>query len=134
MWNGEMSKNTMFRNKYAVSEIVGGLIIIVIAVSSFFLIQNYAFPDLDYPDEIIDIKGYVTTDGNAVLEHVGGKSISSYKVELFDIDGNYIDSTSFIELREPWTIGNCIYPLQGLECPPLINITDVVDSHLGYGL
>ena len=125
-----MSKNTTSRNNYAVSEVIGGLLIIVIAVSSFFFIKTYAFPDLDTPDEIIDIKGYVTNDGDAVLEHVGGKSISSYKVELYDVEGNFIDSSSFIELREPWTIGKCIYPLEGLACPPLIYTSDVVEISL----
>jgi hypothetical protein len=129
-WNGEMNRYTSSRHTYAVSEVVGGLLIIVIAVSSFFVIRMYAYPELDLPDEIIDVKGYVTNEGKAVLEHVGGKSISSYKVELYDIDGILIDSSTFIDLKQPWTIGKCIYPLDGLNCPPLINTTDIIELSL----
>ena len=127
---GEMRQNYSSNKKYAVSEVVGGLLLIVIAISSIYVIKMYAFPDLDSPDDIIDIKGYVTYDGAAVLEHVGGKSISSYKVELYDTEGNFIDSSPFIDLDEPWTIGKCIYPLEGLDCPPLVNTTDIVEISL----
>jgi len=122
-----MKKNIAFRNNYAVTEVVGGLILIVIAVLSFVVINLYAYPDLDSPDEKIEIIGYVKDDGVAVLEHVGGECITSYKIEVYEINGTFIDSKECRDFESPWSISNCIYPLEGINYPLLLNETDKVE-------
>jgi len=122
-----MKINIASRHNYAVSEVVGGLFLIIIAVLTFVAINLYAFPDLDTPDEIIDIIGYVNDNGVAVFEHVGGKSISSYKVEAYQIDGTFIDLKEYRDLDFAWSIGKCIYPLEDIECPLLLNENDKVE-------
>jgi hypothetical protein len=122
-----MDENISFKNSYAVTEIVGGILLIVIAVVSFVAINQYIYPDLDYPDDRIDIIGYVRDDGVAVLEHIGGKCVTSYFVKVYDINGTFIGSKEFRGLDSPWSIGKCIYPLEGINYPLLLNETDKVE-------
>jgi hypothetical protein len=122
-----MNKITSYKSDYAVSEIIGGLMLIIIAVLSFVTINLYAFPELDSPDEIIDVIGYVNENGKVVFEHVGGKSISSYKVEAFEIDGTFIDLKEYRDLENDWSIGKCVYPIEDINIPPLLNDTDKIE-------
>ncbi|NIP31091.1 MAG: hypothetical protein GTN59_11165 [Candidatus Dadabacteria bacterium] len=121
-----MIKNITLTHDYAVSEVVGGIILVIIAVLSFVVINLYAFPDLDSPDSKIDVIGYVNDNGVVVFEHVGGKSIISYKVEAYQINGTFIDSKEYRSLETPWSIGKCIYPLKDINCPLLHNESDKV--------
>ena len=124
---GEMKRNNSFQGNYAASEVVGGLILIVIAVLSFAFIRVYMYPDLDPIDLNIKLVGYVQNDGIAVVEHVGGESISDYKVVVYDIDGTLIDTKVYRNLNSAWRIGECIYPLEDIGYPPLVLKTDKVE-------
>jgi hypothetical protein len=122
-----MKRNKSFQSNYAATEVVGGLILIVIAVLSFTVIRVYLYPDLEPIDVDIKLVGYVTDKGMAVVEHVGGESISNYKVVIRDIDGTLIDIKKYRNLNSAWGIGECIYPLEDIEYPPLILITNKVE-------
>ena len=99
-----MRKNISFRSNSAVTEVVGATILIGIAVTSVFFISPFLSPDLDTVDESLDLVGYVTPEGRAVLEHIGGASISNYEVLIYNINGSKISSTDY---RGIWKIGEC---------------------------
>ncbi|KYK21193.1 hypothetical protein AYK21_05145 [Thermoplasmatales archaeon SG8-52-2] len=122
-----MIRNKSFHNKNASSEIVGGLILIVIAVLAFSVIRVYLFPDLEPVDINIKLEGYVTDRGAAVVEHVGGEKISDYKVVVSNTNGALIGTKIYRDLIPEWSIGQCIYPLEDIGYPPLILKTDKVE-------
>ena len=122
-----MIRNKSFHNKNASSEIVGGLILIVIAVLAFSVIRVYLFPDLEPVDINIKLEGYVTDRGAAVVEHVGGEQISDYKVLVSSTNGALIVTKIYRDLIPEWSIGQCIYPLEDIGYPPLILKTDKVE-------
>lgn len=121
-----MKGNTSFNSNYAVSEVVGGMILIVIAVISFAVIYLYLIPHFDHVDENIKLQGYVTDDGIAVIEHCGGKSISDYKVVASKVDGTPIGSKEYRNLNPAWKISECKYPLEDMGYEPLLDENDMV--------
>ena len=122
-----MKRNKSFQSSFASSEIVGGLILIVIAVLVFTVIRVYLFPDLEPIDINVKLEGYVTDSGTAVVEHVGGESISDYKIVVYNTGGTLIDTRQYRNLNPEWKIGECIYPLEDIGYPPLILKTDKVE-------
>jgi len=122
-----MIRNNSFHNKNASSEIVGGLILIVIAVLAFSAIRIYLFPDLEPVDIDVKLVGYVTDNGAVVVEHVGGERISDYKVIVSNTNGVLIGTKEYRNLIPEWSIGQCIYPLKDIGYPPLILKTDKVE-------
>jgi len=104
-----MRRKGSFRNDYAVSEVVGGIILIMVAVASFAVIYTHLFPEL--PETSINTKlaGYVTDEGIIVLKHIGGNSLGTYTVTM-----SYVNNNSLIEentyTNDPWTIGTYISP------------------------
>ena len=75
-----MKNYANLHNNHAVSEIVGSVILLLIAVLSFSAIYLYVFPLPNYAaDSNIDIQGSVSGK-YAELLHVGGESIRSYQV------------------------------------------------------
>lgn len=121
-----MRREHLFKDNNAVSEVVGGILLVLIAVMSFAVIYTSLFPDMPSVDKNIKLVGYVTDEGVAVLEHVGGGSISSYRVEVRYINGTLINSTSYITPDSSWTISECIYPLEYTDYKLLLNNTDMV--------
>jgi len=89
-----MQKHNFVNSDYAVSELVGGLILIMIALTTFSAIYMYVFP-LPLPSEEINVQlvGYVDSNGNAVIKHMGGESLDRYRVDVKYVDGTLIDST-----------------------------------------
>jgi len=122
-----MRRNKSFQGKYASSEVVGGIILILIAVLAFTAIRFYLFPDLEPIDINVELEGYVTDNGLAVVEHVGGEGISDYKVVVYTPDGTLIGSKQYRNLDPEWRIGQCIYPLEEIGYPPLILQSDKVE-------
>ena len=104
-----MKGNASIRNDYAVSEVVGGMILILVAVLSFAVIYTYLFPSLPETNANTKLAGYVTDEGIIVLKHIGGNSINSYTIEM-----RYVNNNSLIEkntyTNDPWTIGTYISP------------------------
>jgi len=122
-----MRKNISFRCNYAVAEVVGASILIGIAVTSVFFISPFLSPDLDSVDESLDLVGYVTPEGRAVLEHIGGTSISNYEVIVYYTNGSQISSKDY---RSIWKIGECRYFLEDIGYPPLLNESDKVEIYI----
>jgi hypothetical protein len=121
-----MKGNITLNDNYAVSEVVGGMVLIVIAVLSFTVISLYLWPSLDPVDESIKLQGYVTDDGTAVIEHVGGQSMYSYRLLVNDVNGTLIGSKNYRALESPWEIGECIYPLEDIGYGHLVDENDMV--------
>lgn len=114
-----MQKHNFVNSDYAVSELVGGLLLIMIAVTTFSAIYMYVFP-LPLPSEEINVQlvGYVDNNGNAVIKHMGGEPLDTYRVDVKYVDGTLIDSTT---LNNKWTIGG-----EYSDIPTLSDETDKV--------
>jgi len=102
-----MKKNTTFKANYAVSEIVGGMILVTIAVISFSVIYIYLLPPGPECDAEVRIDGYVNEDGIICLKHMGGNSIDSCKIVLSYPNGTVIGSKK----EYNWDFGEYRYPL-----------------------
>ncbi len=113
-----MRKNVSFMDSYAVSEVIGAILLIVIAVIVFSIIYLNTFP-LDIPPAEHNVKlvGYVTESGYITIEHIGGEALFNYKIEIRNLDGTLVNSDSHENLEDPWTIGEAILP--DIETPLL---------------
>jgi hypothetical protein len=121
-----MKRHISSKVSYAVSEVVGGMLLITIAVLAFGAIAYMQIlnPNLEPIDENIKLEGSVTLEGKVIIKHVGGQSISNYEIVLRQVNGSFIGSKDY---RDTWTIGECRYPLEDIGCGPLLNETDIVD-------
>jgi hypothetical protein len=110
---------TSFKSKYAVSEVVGSMLLVLIAVICFSVVQAYLFPS--EPDIPISVKieGTVSEAGIVVLEHIGGNTLDSYKVMVWHSNGSFIGSK--ICENDDWTIGESRYPLENITDIRLVN-------------
>jgi len=104
MWRDSSNHDTS-----AVSEVIGAVILIAIAVLSFAVIYSTVFP-LPGPEAEAHVKinGYVSNNGSIILEHIGGESINTYRITIHDPNGSLIGSTTYTD--EPWDIGESIIP------------------------
>ena len=106
-----MRRNVSFIDEFAVSEVVGAIILVLIAIVAFAAIYMYVFPlPLPAPEPTVKLKGYVTDDGTAVLEHMGGESLQAYKIDVRALDGTIINTATYEKRDDPWEIGECNYP------------------------
>ena len=106
-----MRKNVSFIDEFAVSEVVGAMLLVLIAIIAFAAIYLYVFPlPIPQPEPTVKLKGYVTDDGTAVLEHMGEESLSAYRIVVRQIDGTLINTTTYQNENDPWEIGKCNYP------------------------
>jgi len=119
-----MKKYTFGSNNHAVSEVIGGLILVAISVVIFSSIYSYVFPlPLPAPDSHVKLMGYVDADGNVVIQHMGGNSISAYRIDVRKVSGSLINSQTSLESEDVWKIGGCKFP--PIESP-LIEESDTV--------
>ncbi len=96
-------------NCIAVSEVLGGVLLLLIAVLSFTAIYSFVFPLPESTAEPhVKLIGYVTQEGTAIIEHVGGETLSSYQVDVRAKNGTLLDSNTYTE--DPWGIGEKIIP------------------------
>jgi len=110
-----MKRNISFTGEYAVSELVGGLILVMIAVIVFSVILTYVFPlPIPSPKPNVNLMGYVDDGGLIVVEHIGGEPLYHYKIYTIDIDGTPIDIKTYQNEDDPWEIGERIYPAAGI--------------------
>ena len=80
-----------FKGDYAVSEVVGGLILVLIAVAVFSVIFLYVMSSTSPEYESsVKIEGAVSDQGDVLLEHVGGNSIENYKMIVRDSNGKLL--------------------------------------------
>jgi len=109
-----MKKYNFVSNNHAVSEVIGGLTLIAISVVIFSSIYVYVFPlPIPAPDSHVKLMGYVDDEGNAVIEHMGGEPLSTYKIDVKNVSGTLVNSAIYQE--DSWGIGECIFPT--LESP-----------------
>jgi len=119
-----MKKNISFSEEYAVSEIVGGLLLILIALMVFSVIYLYVFPlPIPPPEPNVDLMGYVTDDGIAVIAHMGGEALSSYRIDVSYLNWTLISSTSYENPDDTWKIGEYVFPLTDIY---LLSEDDIV--------
>lgn len=95
-------------NNYAVSEVIGSVLLLLIALLAFSAIYTYVFP-LPLPEDEPHVKivGYVDDNGTVVLEHVGGETLESYRIVVFSQNGSLLNS---MEYDQPWSIGDTVIP------------------------
>lgn len=115
-----MKLNIAFKGDYAVSEVVGGLILVLIAVAVFSVIFLYVYAPLnpEYKSSV-RIEGSVSNDGDVLLEHVGGESIEKYKIMVYNSDGTLLGS----KIENNWKFGEYRYPLINITNIRLLNDT-----------
>ncbi len=115
-----MGKKLSFKNSYAVSEVVGGIILVLIAVVAFSAIYTCLFPPAPDTKVSVMIEASVDSNGNVVLEHKGGIPLESYKVVVRYADnGTYIGSKKYN--NDHWSIGERRYPLIDITGLKLVN-------------
>lgn len=102
-----MKRGSFIRNEYAVSEIVGGVLLVLIAITAFSVIYTQLSPP--DPEERINvaIEGKVNESGFIILEHIGGNSLDSYTITAYYSNGTLIGSS---EIHEIWSFGETVSP------------------------
>jgi len=108
---------TRNRYNYAVSEIIGGLLLVIVAVISFTSIYAYMFPPGPEYDASVKIEGSVNDDGIVTLKHVGGAVLDDYKVVVRYPNGSFIGS----KIEKDWCFGEYRYPLTDVTDIRLVN-------------
>jgi len=110
-------KNTTFSDNHtAVSEVIGAMLLVVIAVAAFAIIYTQVFPvKLPGPEPHVQMAGYVSENGEIVLEHIGGEELANYQILVTQSDGVSNKSSS----EKSWQIGE----------PKFLN-TSLVNYHL----
>ena len=91
-------------NNYAATEIIGAILIIIIAliVSAFIYTQVLPF-EIPTDKANVHVMGSVQDDGYLVLEHMGGATLDNYEI-LLTKNGE----TKLFQYNDPWEIGEQI--------------------------
>lgn len=98
-----MQKSIFHTNNSAVSEVIGGSLIVIIAVIVSVMIYTQILPvPIPSPEPNIKLMGYLTEDGIVIIEHMGGETIYSY--EMFVTRSNYTNIYKYE--NSPWEIGD----------------------------
>ncbi len=106
LWFGEMKKVRFSNITYAASEVIGAIMLVLIAIGAFGVIYYQFFPvPLPSPDPHVNLAGYVTDDGRVVLQHVGGEELDTYNIRVEQSDGPHIYRFE----NDPWVMGQCYY-------------------------
>ena len=103
----EINRSSL-HNTHAVSEVVGGVLLLAIAVLAFSAIYSCIFPLPGVESEQhAKMVGYVDLDGTVKIEHIGGEPLTAFRIDVKDINGSLLGST---EYDEKWGIGVCKIP------------------------
>ncbi|MEM0492514.1 MAG: LamG-like jellyroll fold domain-containing protein [Candidatus Thermoplasmatota archaeon] len=109
---------------YAVSEVLGSVFLILIAVIVFIFIYNAVFPlQLPPVEPNVHIVGYVQ-DGRIVLQHIGGEPLKSYEV--------YINGSLKDKRNDLWSFGGVYSPPVLLNSSEYKRITVYSIDDTGY--
>ena len=123
-----MGEKRSIKKSYAVSELVGGMILLVIAVVAFASIYMYLYPPGPDIETSVEIQGYVNTEGSIVLRHRGGETVTSYTIIVNEADGGKIGSKT-IE-NDSWKIGGLRYPLEQMEVNDFRLINETISAEV----
>lgn len=107
-----MRRKNSLNNNYAVTEVIGGVLILAIAIITFVVVSAYLYPPPPETKINVDIDGFVNEIGDIILEHNGGETISDYCVIVRYPNGTYIGSKEYV--NDDWGMGEKRYPLQGI--------------------
>lgn len=117
----KMKGRLHYKDNYAVSEVVGGILLVLIALVVFSIIyMNVTSEDIGFYNTNVIIVGSVNDDGIVVLEHKSGDVIKSYKVSVSHPNGTLIGSKTY---NDEWKIGENRYPLSDITDIKLVNET-----------
>ena len=98
-----MIKSIFHTNTSAVSELIGGLLIVIIAIVASATIYTQMLPvPVPSPEPNIKLMGYITEGGTVIIEHMGGETIYSYEIHVCDINGTKVYKYN----NSPWEIGD----------------------------
>jgi hypothetical protein len=93
-----MKKSNLLANTHAVSEVIGATLLILIAVAVAVSIYDQMLPvPIPSPEPNVLLMGYVTENGDVVIEHMGGEILDPYVVYTdgekvyTNPDGEYLD-------------------------------------------
>ncbi len=119
-----MKKLIFCRDGYAVSELIGGLILVLVALVTFSAILMYVFPlPIESDGANVELKGYVDNNGIITLEHMGGNSLENYKIDVKYLNGTLIDSITHTDRSDPWEIGDPPYKIYLLSGGDMVRVT-----------
>lgn len=120
-------KNTTSRD-YAVSEVIGAMLLVLIAVAAFSAIYFYIIPEGPDINPSVEIYGEVTNDGRIALEHKGGTPLTDYKIIVRYHENNTLLGSKIIN-DDYWQINQYRYPLQmlGLSDIKLVDTSIVLN-------
>lgn len=108
---GEMKNSVIHANDSAVSEIIGGLLIVFIAIVVSISIYAQVLPvPIPSPEPNIHLMGYVTEDGTAIVEHMGGETLYSYEIFVSHSNDTINKTTIYKYTNSPWEIGETKSP------------------------
>ena len=110
-----MRRAALISNKYAISEVIAGVLLILIAVLAFASVYVYLFPPAPEVEADASIQGYVNSLGSIVLEHKGGDTITNLKLTIYNYSNIEQNWTGDFDVS--WKIGSYIYPLDLIEIP-----------------
>ena len=78
-----MKKSNLLANTYAVSEVIGATLLVLIAVAAAASIYSQMLPvPIPSPEPNVHLMGYVTEKGDVVIEHMGGEILDPYEVYI----------------------------------------------------
>ena len=101
-----MKKNISFSSNYAVSEVIGGVILVLIALLAFIPIYAYVFPlPLTVADSNVELRAYVNDAGFVTIEHIGGDALTSFRIDVWYVNGTTVESKTYSNLQSPWKFG-----------------------------
>jgi hypothetical protein len=93
-----MNKSALLANTYAISEVIGASLLVLIAVASATFIYFQMFPvPIPALEPNVQLMGYVTDNGEVIIEHMGGEILNSYEVHIDgekvykNPDGEYLE-------------------------------------------
>jgi hypothetical protein len=97
-----MNKSIFHTNTSAVSELIGGTLIVIIAVVASVTIYTQMLPvPVPSPEPNVKLMGYITEDGTVIIEHMGGETIYSYEIFVSRLN----DTNIYRFENSPWEIG-----------------------------
>lgn len=98
-----MKKSILHTNNSAVSEIIGGTLIVAIAIILSATIYTQMLPvPIPSPEPNIKLMGYITEVGTVIIEHMGGETLYSY--EIYVCKSNQTNIYKYE--NSPWEIGD----------------------------
>jgi len=107
-----MHKISITSNTIAVSEIIGGMMLLFIAILAFTAIYSFVlpFPGQDV-DSYVKLQGYVSTNNIIILEHIGGEELKSYCIEVRYVNNTLIETITPELEWVTFSIGDKPYPI-----------------------